>query len=574
MGRLILAIIEVTMLSSILLPSNLMAGRLYGNGSVNYEFIDNHETEAGSDAVTRETLILTFEDALFVKNSLRLSMNLQRREFPFSDYREFRPVYYLNLESFGYDLNLRYSPYTRRVRQTAQTTEIDVKYREWRLTSQLNYPKWPGVSFVYNRLRNFDTEDRSFQDAYNRNFILESNYTLRSLTARGNYSNLQQVSNLSGVQNTTETYSSTLGFQRSFLASGYISTSYNYYDTRRKGALGQSRASSTHSLSSLVSMTPTSGLSMTASYSGRFTDSEQLGVQREDENQNLAARMEYSPWQFVSFYSNKGYQINSRQGDYDIIEYLSVGATLNRYLRKGVDTRINFNRTMYQQSLRLIIIRDTSGNVTGTINAGDYVLDTYTGSMAFDPLPYVTTNIHLTVTHDSQPTDVNRRYQFSRSLDARFYFSRKLEGHLAITSTYQGAKLRLDQALSEQYNAGLTYIPTGTLNINLTYVLSKLNNQVSSSRGSFIGYVSYSFRRSFTIYTSVNQRFDRQEQLMPENNSLVDVTVRPRTINSQLIVYLSRKINLTAGYLYSRSVNLANTVNVRESIQVGITVQI
>ncbi len=138
-----------------------VAGRLFGNASLSYEHIKQQNGEADEDDITRETAIINYEDVLFYKNHIRLTANLQRREQSFANYHEFQPVYYLDLKSYGYAFNARYSPYKRRSYTAAVTEFVDVYYRDWRITAQLAYTDYPTFNLVYSHFSNFDKETRA-----------------------------------------------------------------------------------------------------------------------------------------------------------------------------------------------------------------------------------------------------------------------------------------------------------------------------------------------------------------------------------------------------------------------------
>ncbi|UCD62520.1 MAG: hypothetical protein JSW34_07050, partial [Candidatus Zixiibacteriota bacterium] len=488
-GRQI-AVVAIALVAS--LSPDSRAGRLFGNASISYEHVTRDAEETATDDVTRETAIINYEDVLFYKNRIRLTANLSRRQLSFSDYHEFQPIYHFDLSSYGYSLNLRYSPYKRRSLTFTGTEPIDVYYRDWRVTSQLNYPRYPTLSFVYSRLKNFDREDERRFDAFNRNLAVQSSYNVNPVSLRLNYSNLRQVNNLpGGSRATTETYSGTVGFSRNNNRLGYFNATYNYYDTRRQARAALSQKSYTHSVNSLVVFTPLSRLTFNAGYSGRFQQAEQQTQRLENDNQNISAQAEFSPTTYLSLHAGKGYQqSNVSTGNDNITEYINLGATATRYIRSGVDTRLTFTRTIFQQSMRLVAVTDTTGAVIATFNDGDYILDSYQASLGFFPRKYIKAYLDITATHDSDPVDPRRRYQLTRSLDIRADFTRRLEGRFRLTSQYTGDRLRLDRSFSENYNVGVSYNPRNNLNMNLTYIYSDFSGTTATSFSSVTGYIS------------------------------------------------------------------------------------
>ena len=205
------------MLSIVLIAictTSAWAGRLFGNASISYEHLERTDDSLSvSDNITRESLIISYEDALFVKNRMRLTANLQRREFPFTSYAEFQPIYYFDLKSYGYNINVRHSRYTRRSILAGAGGFLDVHHRDWRVTTTVNYDDWPIFNVVYSRLENFDDRDRSRFDGYNRNVILDGTYTLGPASIRANYNNLKRVNNTAnGIDAVNETYTATGSF--------------------------------------------------------------------------------------------------------------------------------------------------------------------------------------------------------------------------------------------------------------------------------------------------------------------------------------------------------------------------
>lgn len=565
---------SITAFAMCLMPNRAYAGRLFGNATLSYEHLSQGGPDGGEDDITRETAIINYEDILFYKNRVRLTANLQRREQSFSDYHDFQPIYYFDLKSYGYAFNVRYSPYKRQGATFSGLDLVDVYYRDWRVTTQLNYTDYPTFNLVYSRLSNFDKQEVSLFDAYNRNWVLESSYSKDPVSLRANYSNLKQVNKLSGSEAKTQSYSGTLGFNRSFSGLGYLSATYNYYDTKRETSAVFDQNSNTHSINSIAIFSAIEKFAVNASYSGRFTTSEQLNVSTDNSNQNIAAQAEFSPTDYLSLHANKGYQESSQNGDDNVTEYVNLGVTATRYFRNGVDTRLTYNRTIFQQSPRIATVTDTAGAVIGTVNAGNYSLDSYQASLNFSPRPYIKTYLDFALSRDSDPIDEQRRYQLTRSIDMRVNLSRKLEGRLRYTNQYLGEKLRLDRSFSDNYNAGITYLPRGNLNINLTYIYTDFKSAVRSSLSSFTGYFSYSFRRAFTFYVSINDQIQKRAVLVGDDADFVETETRPRTVNSQLLMYLSPKATLSLGYLRSRSQRASGEKIVNESIQSVLSIQI
>ena len=143
-----------------------------------------------------------------------------------------------------------------------------------------------------------------------------------------------------------------------------------------------------------------------------------------------------------------------------------------------------------------------------------------------------------------------------------------------IATQYIGERLKFNRSFSDNYNAGITYIPRGNLNINLTYIYTDFNSSVRSSLSSFTGYFSYSYRRTFTFYVSVNDQIQKRELLVGDDSAFVQTQTRPRNVNSQLLMYLSSKVTLSVGYLRNRTQNASGEKIVNESIQSVLSIQI
>jgi len=555
--------------------STVRADRLWGNGSISYQHLKRTNDSTRQDDVTQESLILSYEDALFTKNTLRLTANLQRRDYAFSEYSDFQPIFYADLKSLGYAINARYSPYRRRSLAAGTGEVLDIYYRDWRVSTAINYAGYPAFNVIYSRLRTYDNQAVKRYDGFNSTFVTEGSYQYRFLSLGSSYTALQRTSNLpGGLDALTTTYSGNVAMSKSLRKLGYLSTTYNYYDTRQETDDIRTQSSRTHSVTSMLSGSPIEQIGMNASYSGRFTRSKQRLSEADSDDQNFAARIDYSPFTYLTFYGSKGYQISTAIGGNAITEYVTMGASVTRYVREGVDTRLTANRTIFQQSQRAMPVRDTAGNITATVNNGDYSLDTYNASFNFAPRPYFKTYLDINLSHNGDPIDESRRYQLTRSADLRVTFSRAIEGRLTFTALYQGDKLSLGKAFSESYNTGLTYIPWSSMNVNLAYIHTSFYGAAQSSNSSFTGYASYSFRRAFNFYVSYNRRIDTRGRLVPGATEQEDITVTPQNVSGQILIYLSRTATLSTTYQYSRSDNVGGFKSTDETVQTVLTIQL
>jgi hypothetical protein len=550
------------------------AGRLYGNASFSLEHTKLTDIRGTSeDNLTRESAIINYDDVLFTKNQLRFTANLRRQEYSFTNYHQFQPIYSVDLRSYGYSFNARYSPYTRRSRLAGTNQYLDVRYRDVRVTGQLNYDKWPTLNVIYTRLKASDDDVRR-TDTYSRTWVADASYTLDPLSLRANVSELKQVDNIARSRSTiTRTYSGTAALNKSISSVGYLSTTYNYYQTDRSAEEIASQESFTHSVTSLATINAIPNVGITASYSGRFLNSERSGLESKQASQNMSGLVSYAPASFLSFKGSKGYQINSQNGRNDITEYLSFGAAVTRFIRRGVDTRLSYDRTIFQQSQRVRTVQDTTGAIIARIDAGEYSVDTYHGAFNFSPRSYFRTFFNMTLTRDSDPIDPDRKYQFTRSVDARVIPTRTIEGRFTYTAIYLGEELKLTEAFSNNYNVGITYTPRSNLNLNVTYIYSTYNTALSSKRRTFTGFISYTYRRAFNAYVSVNRQKQEQQVFLPGIDAAELVELHPRSINGQLLIYMSQNVTLALSYFSSRSESYSGQDFENETIQGVITLQ-
>lgn len=551
------------------------AQRLFGNVSYSYEHLTQKSLETRTDDLSRESAIISYEDILFYKNEMRLSANLQRREFSFSDYHEFIPIYSLDLRSYGYNFSARYSPYRRRSILLSSDDFIDVYYRDWRFTGQLNYNRWPTIGVIYSRLKNYDRAAVRRYDGQTANLVIDGAYNVAEVSTRVSYNKRQQRNHLPGSNDIDiKTWTGTASTNRRIRGIGFASANYNYYDSRRFTNSIRQTTSNTHSVSTLLNVTTLPLVTLNASYSGRFFESNRRFQRLTSSNQNMSVAADYAPTGYLTFQTVKAYQISSQEGDNDIVEYLAFGGTLTRFVRTGVDTRLAYTRTMFQQSQRTRPVTDSTGAVVGSISDDSYALDTYHASANFDARQYIRMFLDITLTRDSDPLDPGRRYQLARSLDTRATLSRTMEARFSYTTLYQGERLRLNRTFSENYNLGLTWSPEPNINCNLTYIHAKFSGTTASRRSSLTAYASYSFRRAFTLYVSVNDQTRIQTTPDPGGNGQIEKTTNPGSINGQMLIYMSQRSTLALSYLRSDTQTLNGTDTIDESIQAVITIQI
>lgn len=551
------------------------SGRLYGNIAFYYQHISESNQIDRKDDLTRESFLLNYEDDLFVKNWIRLAANLDRQEFSYSDYHQFRPIFYFDLKSYGYLLNLSYSPYRRLTTTPADDEPFYLYYRNWRGGLHINYPDYPSLSVIYNQTTNYDKEVTRRYDGRSRNFVAESIYQRRAVSLRANYNNLTQSSFLPGGKETvTRTYAGSAGVTEMLGRIGNFSATYNYYQTDRLVDDVRSHRSRTHSTTALFNSFEIRKLSVSAAYSGRFIEVLDRAGELDAGNQNFSAQAGLAPTGYLNLQVTKSYQISDESRGNRIVEYISYGVGLSRYFRSGVDSRFSFNRTVYQQSDRLVTVSDTAGNVIAVLDKSQYALDNYFVSFSFKPYYYMRTYVDFSVMHNSDPIDNVSRYQSNGSIDTRLTINRKMEGRVGITSLYQGTEFRLGRSYSQNFNLGLSYNPRSNLNFNLTYIYSEFNVGTRNSSGAWNGYMSYSFRRSFSLYFAFNSQKQAREESAAFSLPPVEKVTRPRTLNLELVTYLSRQITLITGYLYSRTEYPVEGRAINRSLQMNLNIKI
>ncbi|MEW6050979.1 MAG: hypothetical protein AB1644_07965 [Candidatus Zixiibacteriota bacterium] len=555
--------------------TSALGDRLYGNLSFSYQRLretspDSLGFKTRTDDLTQESAILNYEDALFTKNQLRLGMNLNRREYSFSSYHEFRPIFYLDLRSFGYTISSSYSPYRRLVTDAAGTRLFYQHFRDWRSSLSTSYTNWPSFGMTYTSNRNWYEGYIYTRDARSSNLVMQSSYLYHGLSYQASFNSLKaSFLQGGGTDNHTRTLSSTVGYSKSAVRLGTINTSYSLYTTRRYDNDLLSIKSRTHAVSAMYSSPTLLKFNGNASYSGRFFRTEQVVISRDYRNEIFAGQLSVAPTGYLSFDLTKGYQLGTESGRNQITEYVAFSSHMTRYLRNGVDTRFSVTRTVFQQSDRVLQLADDS-----TTSRGQYSLDTYYGSLVMGPYNYMKTYLDASLTHNSDPVDPNQRYQMTGGIDTRMNLSRATEARFAYSALYQGSRLRLGHSYSQSYNAGVTYIPESNINVNITYIYSTYNAAIRTKTGSLTGYVSYAFRHAFSMYVSVNRQEQIREELVGVPTVLQRSTLRPQSVNAQMIMYLSRRTTLSISYLYTKSPSLTVGATTNRSLQTILNIQV
>lgn len=582
---LIIAICAVGLLCA----ASVNAGRIYGTANLLYQHMeeegqrvifvvppgefepDTAVVSVGTaDDLSQESFILNYEDVLFYKNRIRFGANLFRRELAFSDRREFRPIYSFDLRSFGYSFSTSYSPFKQLALLPSgvlSTKVINIYNRDWRTTASINYPKLPTLGFVYNHTKAYDRELVRRYDSYSKTTVIETGYSVGPFTARAFYNRLRQETKV-GIpsNNTNQSYTGSAGFGSLLPRVGYLSTNYTYFNTRfERAGSGPASVSKSfnHSMNALFSSERYHNLGVSASYSGRFFENELQLSTIESRSQTMSAQVIYTPLSYLSLEATKSYQLNDQQNAFDITEYVAFSGTVTRALRRGVDTRFTAARTMYQQSTQRLQAGDD----------GKYNLDSYYGSLGFEPVGYIRTLTDISILHNSEPFVEDQRYQVSYSMNSRFALTRRIEGRFSANGLYQGAKLQLGRTYSQNYNLGVTWTPQSNLTLNLGYVYTALNAVEKVSTGSFTGFASYSFRRAFTLSFNATRQ-EQETTITGTTGQFEKIELAPYTLNGQMQVFLSRRTTLGVGYLYTKATNRSKLEIVNRSLQAQLNMQL
>jgi hypothetical protein len=559
--------------ASILLHAAASAGRLSGTANFALQGLDQTTSMFRSDSLldehswsraSQQTVLINYDDVLFTKNSLRFGVNLYRQHSS-GTAEQFRPIYSLDLRSQGYFMSTSYSPYHLSSGVDSNGVKrSDVYYRDWRSNISINYPQYPSVSFIHNESKVFDRENPRRYDSKGTTTVLESSYSHGPLSIRGNYNRLVQRNLIApGDVFKNNAYTGALAYNQDIHSVGYATATYSYYDSRTTRSALENPVPvlvRTHAVNLLYSSREYAGLSLTSSYSGRFSDNRLQTGRAHSHDETASGQLSYVPFKFLEFSALKAYQKSYEAGLNQITEYATLSSTFTRFLHHGLDTRITANKTWFQRSAQ-----KSPDNVKGA-----YSLDTYYGSLAFVPIGYLKALADLSISRNNRPLVANQRFQISRSINAQLFFSRRLEGRVSALWLDQSAQLRVNNSYSVSYNAGLTYYPRGNMNMNLSYLRTVNRTGTTSKTDMLAGFASYSFRRAFSVYVSANrQEQETDDPMFPGNR----VNVRPYNINASLQIYPSSRSTVTVGYLYNRTPTTQTLRSIGKQYSLNVNIQ-
>lgn len=538
------------------LATSSESSRWYGSFSLSAQ-----KTRQSPAAIPRTGLyssqaLLNLEDVLFYKNRIRLAGNFDWRDDMYTTFREYRPIYYADLKGYGYAINTSWSPYKRTSAVAGDSTgtqTIDIFVRDLRTSLGISVPKYPTLNAVFNRYRQFDKDSTNTVNALQRTWVIESGYQRNSYSVRGNYNRTKREDYLQfGTADVARSWSGAVTALTPTARAGSVSASYNYYDTKRSVPGLTLESSNTHSVTVMGSSQYIKRLSVATSYSGRFTSSiDRFRNDVTNRSETMSGMIGYSPTGYLELAAHKAYQIDRRERQYEISEYIAYSAALSRYIRRGVDTRVSMTRTVYQQSNRAIQFLNSAGDVDSVRRINHFTIDSWYGSLNCKPIPYVKANASYSITRDSDPTTPDRAYQTTGAIDARMALSEKVEGRLSYTTNYQGARLRFGHAFSESWNVGGTWLPRSNLNLAATYTYAVYNTAIRNTNSNVNFYVSYSYRKVYSFYVSYGRQQQTQSltSASPTGSSVLDA--KPENWNAQLTLYTGKRSTLTLGYLKS-----------------------
>lgn len=525
-----------------------------------------------SSETRQANLLLNYQDVLFSKNLMRLGATyFVRRDEALDDW-VVRPIYNFDISSAGYTYNGSYSPRkeTSRLRIPDSTVAESRTYlRDWRNSLSLNYRNFPTLNVSYNVNRVYDDQPVRKTDRKNRYMTVQSSYLAGPASANIIYTNSRNDNRITSprTRDNYRTWQGTTGFTESVNKVGSVSASYSYLDSRsNREALTPTPVSGSHihSVAAMVTSREVYKLSSTASYSGRFQTSKSANVRATSSDENFSGQITFAPLEFLSLSMTKNYQIADQNGRHRINENLAFSASFTRFIRRGVDTRLNWSRTYIQKTELVNDTADSDGSSTRVSSNDDYT-DAVYASIAATPYRRAKLLADLSVARVNRPSLVSQRYLSSRSFSLSVKATRSVEGRVSATYTNQGETLDLFSSYARSLTAGATYLPGNALNCNVTFTRNDVNTIPHQSNSVLGGYVGYSYRSAYTLYFHINQR--RQET--PVAGSGIETVIqKPRTVTGQLQVRLSPRSTVAVTYSKLTSAALAGGTGGSHTLQI------
>jgi hypothetical protein len=574
------------LLVSVLIPRTGRSGELSGTINASYQRDVRQEIRNSSDSVIspgssseskQSNIRINYEDILFSKNLMRLGANyfIQRDEI--GARWDVRPIYKFDLSSAGYSYSSSYSPrkQTSRLRMPDSTyIETRTYFRDWRNSLSVNYKSLPPLTLSYNLSRNFDDQPVRETDRRRRYISAQTTYSLGPAAANLVYTNTKSENRRPSSQTVDElrTWQGSTGFSGTLNAVGSFSASYSYLDTRATREISNPVPASTtnvHSVALMATSREWMKLSATASYSGRFLDVRSTGTRREVGDEDFSGQLSYSPLSYVALSATKNYHITSLSRGHQIGEYLLFSASFSRFMRRGVDSRVNWTRTYIQKAAEAA---DSSGATGGVPAAG---AANYTDALYFSTAtsPYHRSKLlaDLSVSRANRPWVESQRYLSARSLSFSISATRHIDCRLSVNYANQGTSLDLFNSFSRSVSAGMTYLHGANLNGNLTLSRYSINTAPRQSSSAMSGYLGYSFRNTYSLYVYMNR--SRQQTPGAGTAAAGNAVRTPRSWSSQLQAKLSPKTTLILGYSWSAASVSGIQVSKGNTFQININGQ-
>ena len=562
-------------------PGSGRAGQLSGTINAMYQRSTREATRDSADSVVspetsteskQSNILINYQDVLFSKNLMRIGANYFIQRDVAAGRWNVRPIYNFDLSSAGYQYSGSYSP--RKVPSSQplnDSTYIKTRtyIRDWRNSLTLSYSKLPVVNVSYNTMRFFDDQPVRTTDRKNRYLTVQSGYVAGPASANVVYTGSRNENRLTSprTRDNYRTWQGTTGFTGTSGKIGSYSASYSYLDSRSSRQAvtpGPISSSHIHSVAAMVTSRELYKLSSTASYSGRFQTAQSASIRNTTGDENFSGQLSFTPLAFLSLSMTKNYQIASQAGRHRINENLAFSAAFTRFLRRGLDTRLNWSRTYIQKAEVIADSSSLPGAGTRESSGNNYT-DAFYASIAATPYHRTKLLAGLSISRASSPWVLSQRYLSVRSLSLSTGVSRAIDGRLTATYSNQGANLDILHSFARSLTAGVTYLPGSSINCNLNYTRNDINTVPRQSNSVISGYVGYSFRNAYTFYLHMN----RQRQETPIAGSSIETTVRrPRSWTGQLQVRLSPRSTLAVSYAKSSNAAAAAGAGGAHSLQI------
>jgi hypothetical protein len=308
-----------------------------------------------------------------------------------------------------------------------------------------------------------------------------------------------------------------------------------------------------HSASAILSSGIVKSLSLTGSYSGRFSRNEDRFGFSNDRSEAISAQLAWMPLSYLGVSLLKSYTIDKERVGYQMGEFVTASAQSTRYISSGVDTRISWSRTWFQQSPKERQV--VSGADTTVVRVNKYTTDTWYASFDGSPFPYTRSRYSLSLSRDGEPVRSDQRWLFTQSFDLTANLTQRLDGRMTVTALYQGEKMRLGHVYSKSINSGLNWSPANNMSMSVSYTWSVYNSYLRFVNSNLSVTFSYRFRRAFSMYLTANRQEQPSVAFDTSSTSLAPrlTTNKPTALNAQLQIFVTSRTTANIGYIVSRS---------------------